>query len=266
MCGRTRTTCTVCLVKCLVLVRGHQRIIGPLQFRRFPVIRVGVRLRSPRKSRDTWSQHCIAGTVVEPVWYMPLRCRISSRIIDKPWRSLTISEPATTQMAHRMIPKPRQPPRTDERVKPNLLFPLQEPPQPLEYPALPCPPRDHRFTSTYTVSTHLIPAAFPRVTPFVPLPPVPEHESKDERSARVKRYVNEFIAFQTQHAPDKSEPQPTVLWTVLNRYVRTDCGTGLTLLLLHANGLHKEVSISVFLPTASVTTMVDLRADITPSI
>lgn len=143
-------------------------------------------------------------------------------------------------MSYLTIPRPRQPPSTDEQIRPNVLFPLQEPPQPLEYPALPCPPRDHRFTSTYTVSTHLIPAAFPRVTTFVPLPPVPGHESKDERSARVNRYANEFLALQTQHTPDKSEPQPTALWTVLNRYARADCGTGLTLLLLHANGLHKE--------------------------
>ncbi|KAI9438201.1 Alpha/Beta hydrolase protein [Lactarius indigo] len=145
-------------------------------------------------------------------------------------------------MPRRTIPKPNQPPRADKRVKPSPLFPLQEPPQPLEYPALPCPPRDHRFTSAYTVTTHLIPAAFPRVSPFVPLPPVPEHESKDERSARVERYASEFLALQTQHAPDKSESHPTVLWSVLNRYVREDTSreTGLTLLLLHANGLHKE--------------------------
>ena len=146
-------------------------------------------------------------------------------------------------MSDRTIPRPRQPLRTGERVKPNRLFPLQEARQPLKYPALPCPPRDHRFTDTYTVSTHLIPAAFPRVSPFVPLLPVPEHESKDERRARIERYTDAFLALQTQHAPDKSESQPTVLWTALNRYVCADTrGTGLTLLLLHANGLHKEVS------------------------
>ncbi|KAH9053618.1 Alpha/Beta hydrolase protein [Lactarius vividus] len=145
-------------------------------------------------------------------------------------------------MPHRTVPRPNQPLRTVERVKPSLLLPLQEPPQPLEYPALPCPPHDRRFTSAYTVTTHLIPAAFPRVSPFVPLPPVPEHETRDERSARVERLASEFLALQTQHAPDKSESQPTVLWSVLNRYVRADTssGTGLTLLLLHANGLHKE--------------------------
>ena len=144
-------------------------------------------------------------------------------------------------MSGRTIPRPRQPLRTDEQVRPNLLLPLQEPPQPLEYPAVPCP-RDRRFTSAYTVTTHLIPAAFPRATPFVPLPPVPERESKDERRARLERYASETLALHTQHTPDKFESQPTVLWTVLNRYVRADCGTGLTLLLLHANGFHKEVS------------------------
>ncbi len=149
-------------------------------------------------------------------------------------------------MPHRTVPRPRQPPRTDEQVKPTLLFPLQEPSQSLECPALLCPPRDHHFISTNTVTTHLIPTAFPRVSPFVPLPPVPEHESKDERGARGERYASVFIAQQTQHAPDKSESQPaTVLWTVLNRYVSADTssrsGTGLALLLLHANGLHKEV-------------------------
>jgi len=143
-------------------------------------------------------------------------------------------------MPHSTVPRPRQPLHTDERVKPNLLFPLQEPPQSFEYPALPCPTRDHRFTSTYTVTTHIIPAAFPRVSPFVPLPPVPENESRDERSARVEQYTSELLDLQTQHAPDTSGSQPTVLWSVLNRYVRADSGTGLTLLLLHANGFHKE--------------------------
>ena len=182
------------------------------------------------------------------------------------WQSVL---PATAQMSHRTVPRPRQPPRTDERVKPNLLLPLQEPPQSLEYPALPCPPRDHRFSSNYTVTTHIIPAAFPRVSRFVPLPPVPENESRNERSARVERYTTEFLDLQTKHVPDTSEAQPTVLWSVLNRYVRADSasGTGLTLLLLHANSFHKEVSainiILVFLPN---NTIIDLRADLTPSI
>ncbi len=138
-------------------------------------------------------------------------------------------------MPHHTVPGPRQPPRTDEQVKPTLLFPLQEPSQSLECPALPCPPRDHHFISTNTVTTHLIPTAFPCVSPFVPLPPVPEHESKDECGARGEQYASEFIAQRTQHAPDKSESRVESL----RQRGYTDRLGAPT--VLHANGPHKEV-------------------------
>ena len=142
------------------------------------------------------------------------------------------------------IPRPQpQPPRPAEHVTPTPLLPLRSPPEPLQYPALPCPPRDHRFNTSYDVTTHIIPAAFPRSTPFVALPAVPGRETKDERAARIQRYTGELSSLQAQHLPDGSGTQPRVLWNVLNRYVRKGSGGGLTLLLLHANGLHKEVSV-----------------------
>ncbi|KAI0299442.1 Alpha/beta hydrolase family-domain-containing protein [Multifurca ochricompacta] len=143
---------------------------------------------------------------------------------------------------HHTIPKPRQPSpvEVNERVQPSPLLPIRDPPEPLRYPELPCPPRDHHFTSAYTVTTHLIPAAFPRNSPFVPLPETPHYGNKVERSAYVERYTNDLLALQAQHHPDDSGTQSRVLWNVLNRYVRTDKLDGLTLLMLHANGLHKE--------------------------
>ena len=146
-------------------------------------------------------------------------------------------------MSHHTIPRPRVAlPRADEQVPRIPLLPLQAPPEPLRYPPLPCPSRDHRFASEYTVTTHLIPAAFPRSSPFVPLPALPDYnESRDERSARVQRQTDEFLSLQAQYGPDHSGTQPSVLWSVLNRYVRKGNGGGLTLVLLHANGLHKEV-------------------------
>jgi hypothetical protein len=167
-------------------------------------------------------------------------------------------------MSHRSIPRPQQLARANEPVQPSPLLPLRPPPEPLEYPALPCPPRDPRFTDTYTVTTHLIPAAFPRASPFVPVPALPDHESKDERNSRVQRYLSELLSLQAQHEPDRSGTQPTVLWTALNRYVRTDNGDGLTLLVLHPNGLHKEVSPQ-WRPVrfeSLVLTIVDVRAHI----
>ena len=148
-------------------------------------------------------------------------------------------------MSNNTIPRPSQvpPALADEQLRP--LLPLRSPPGPLHYPPLPCPPRHHRFTSSYTVTTHLIHAAFPRSSPFVPLPASPTHETKEERAARIQRSTGELLSLQAQHVPDESGTQQTVLWSVLNRYVRNSIGgaSGLTLLLLHANGLHKEVSV-----------------------
>ncbi len=143
-----------------------------------------------------------------------------------------------------MIPRqPLAPTDHSEQVSSIRLLPLRSPPEALRYPALPCPPRHHCFTNSYTVTTHLIPAAFPRSSPLVPLPPLPAYETKDERAARVQRYTGELLSLQARHVPDHSGEQQTVLWSVLNRYVRKSVGgaKGLTLFLLHANGLHKEV-------------------------
>ena len=143
------------------------------------------------------------------------------------------------------IPRPRVAQGANEHVPLLPLLPLRAPPEPLRYPTLPFPSRDHRFAGEYTVTTHLIPAAFPRSSPFVPVPAFnfPDHESRDERGARIELYKNELVSLQSQHGPDHSGTQPTVLWTALNRYVRKGNGGGLTLVLLHANGLHKEVGV-----------------------
>ncbi|KAH9988077.1 Alpha/beta hydrolase family-domain-containing protein [Russula compacta] len=127
-------------------------------------------------------------------------------------------------MSHNTIPRP---PHANEHGEVSLipLLPLQAPPEPLD---------------AYTITTHLIPAAFPRSSPFIPVPAFPNHESRDERGARIRQYTSELLSLQAQHVPNDTRVRPTVLWSVLNRYVRTSSGGGLTLLLLHPNGLHKE--------------------------
>lgn len=169
------------------------------------------------------------------------------RTTVRTWFRVSTQSPVSLhKMSRQTIPRPpRQPARADEQVQPSPLLPLEPPPETLKYPTLSCPPRDPRFTDEYTVTTHLISAAFPRASPFVPVPAVPEHESKDERNARVQQYTDELLSLQAQHELDHFGTEPTVLWTVLNRYVRTDVGGGLTLLVLHANGLHKEVSVKL---------------------
>jgi len=150
-------------------------------------------------------------------------------------------------MSHHTIPRPRVSSRANEQVPKISLLPLRPPPEPLRHPSLPCSSRDPRFANEYTVTAHLIPAAFPRASPFIPVPASPDNESKEERGARVQLYASELLSLQAQHGPDHSGTQPRVLWSVVNRYVRNGDGGGLTLLLLHANGLHKEVSIYLYL-------------------
>ncbi len=147
-------------------------------------------------------------------------------------------------MSNNTIPRPPHAQVALDSI-PGPLLPLWSPPEPLRYPALPCPSRHQPFTSLYTVTTHLIPAAFPRSSPLVPLPALPAHETKDERVASIQRFTDDLLSLQAQHVPDQSGTQQTVLWSVLNRYVRKSIGgaSGLTILLLHANGLHKEVSV-----------------------
>lgn len=77
------------------------------------------------------------------------------------------------------------------------------------------------------------------------MPTFPNHESRDERGARIQQYASELLSLQAQYVPNDTGVRPTVLWSVLNRYVRTGSGGGLTLLLLHPNGLHKEVSVKI---------------------
>ncbi|KAI9513434.1 Alpha/beta hydrolase family-domain-containing protein [Russula earlei] len=123
-------------------------------------------------------------------------------------------------MSH-SIPRPRQQRHSPlPTPKPTPLLPLLPPPEPLAYPALPCPSRDRRFTDAYSVTAHIIPAAFPRSSPFIPLPAFPDrdHESKDDRRVRVEQCTNELLSLQARHVPDHSGSQPRVLWNVLNRY------------------------------------------------
>ncbi|KAI0705335.1 alpha/beta-hydrolase [Earliella scabrosa] len=117
-------------------------------------------------------------------------------------------------------------------------------------PSLPCPPRKSLLDKWYTLSTHLVPAALPRTTPFVPLPPLPQWSSnKQEFKASVARTVEALVAAKESlwegrlsHMPPNRKP----MWTCVNRYVRQNLhgsgdSKGVTLFLCHANGFTKEI-------------------------
>ncbi|RPD76053.1 alpha/beta-hydrolase [Lentinus tigrinus ALCF2SS1-7] len=133
---------------------------------------------------------------------------------------------------------------------PKPLKPSQTPPRDIQAPQLPTPPRKSLLDEWYTLSTHLVPAACPRTTPFVPLPPLPQWSpNKDEFQASVQRVVDEVSA--TKEAQwlgklDHLEPNSRQMWICVNRYVRKglredDTGKGVTLFMSHANGFPKEI-------------------------
>jgi hypothetical protein len=131
-------------------------------------------------------------------------------------------------------------------LNPRPFAPLQRHPEPSILPTLPSPPRPPAFSHLYTLSTHIIPAAYPRVTPDVPEPGrVPDTGiGKEERSRIGNQRVAEILdAKCKQSNGGPIEGSRKLLWNCINRYARNDMNgqKGLTLFLAHANGFPKEV-------------------------
>lgn len=154
----------------------------------------------------------------------------------------------------RMTPKsnayPEPPPFNLKVLNSNAVeirdvLPVYPPPEPLHRPDLPSPTRKPPFSSTWTLTTHLIPACYLRTTRLTPEPEVPPPNiPKDERQRLLAKARLELDAIRTSKVTDG---YPRVLWNCVNRYVRKDLDahnrTGLTLSFQHANGFPKEVRI-----------------------
>lgn len=147
---------------------------------------------------------------------------------------------------------------------PSLPIPpayLQNPPQ------LPSTPRPLEFVPGYTVTTHIIPAAFPRYSYQEPLryastaatilnDPPPSSASKAEKQKwigtkidEIREKTNNVENLRIDGAPQDGplDDNGPVLWTVVNRYARVasaqsnDARKGLTIVSCHGIGIHKEV-------------------------
>lgn len=146
------------------------------------------------------------------------------------------------------------------KLEPRRLPPIQPAPhillQSIPKPQLHLPIRAststplHRYGYTYT--THLIPSAYPRMTPDIPEPPTPKDgETKEERKERVGILTKELLELKRKQERGEvlGEGSRQVLWNCLGRYVRnrngksvSEKGKGVTLFCAHANGMHKEAS------------------------
>ncbi|KAG0703560.1 Alpha/beta hydrolase family-domain-containing protein [Suillus ampliporus] len=130
-------------------------------------------------------------------------------------------------------------------VNPRPFLPFRTHGEDLEKPHLPSPPRNELFNDNYIVSTHLVPAACPRLTPDIPLPVAPEFSTNaSERRRDIERFSVELTERQEHFLQGRfsGERSEKLLWNCANRYAKKvqDGKKGLTLFLAHANGFPKE--------------------------
>ncbi|KAG1819131.1 Alpha/Beta hydrolase protein [Suillus subaureus] len=132
-------------------------------------------------------------------------------------------------------------------VKPRPWVPVKYHEGRVEIPPLPFKPRTDNLLGMYDISTHIILAANPRVTPNTPVPELPPRSSKiTERD--IKKLGLELIEQQTRQGEDGYSriTDERLLWNCVNRYSKRDQETkvrtkGITLFLVHGTGFPKEI-------------------------
>ena len=141
------------------------------------------------------------------------------------------------------------PPHLDlPSCNPRALAPFDTPTKTTALSALPSLLRKSLLEEWYTLSTHLVPAAYPRETPYLPVPALPRWTpNKDEFRAAVRKTVGDILSTKERQWKgdfDSLPPNDRPLWNCVNRYVRKGLkgtGNGTTLFLSHPNGFPKEV-------------------------
>ncbi|KAG1872912.1 Alpha/Beta hydrolase protein [Suillus subalutaceus] len=131
-------------------------------------------------------------------------------------------------------------------VKPRPWVPFKPHEGHVKVPPLPFKPRSDDLLGTYNISTHIIPAANPRVTPNIPVPEPPRSSKRTERD--IKNVGLELMEQQVRLGEDgySGVTDERLLWNCVNRYVKKDQEVkvrtkGITLFLVHATGFPKEI-------------------------
>ncbi|KAG1789207.1 Alpha/Beta hydrolase protein [Suillus plorans] len=146
-------------------------------------------------------------------------------------------------------------------MKPRPWVPFKPHEGPVKVPPLPFKPRSDDLLGVYNISTHVIPAANPRVTPNIPVPgPPPRSSKRPERD--IKKLGLELMEQQAQQGEDgySGATDERLLWNCVNRYVKKDRedkvrAKGITLFLVHATGFPKEIwetTLCYLLPACGV--------------
>lgn len=141
-----------------------------------------------------------------------------------------------------------------EPLHARALPPLEKPPQPERLPLPPTPPVsvDPVISKHFHVSTHLVPAAYPRLTPYVPAVPLPTFsKDKAQYKASVEKTLDGIMGWRMKQWSgelDHMPPNRNLLWNCIKRFVRKESSRGsgspVTLFVAHSNGFPKEVGAS----------------------
>ncbi|KAG0698300.1 Alpha/beta hydrolase family-domain-containing protein [Suillus ampliporus] len=129
-------------------------------------------------------------------------------------------------------------------VKPCPWVPFNPHEGHIEVPSLPSKSRSDKLLDIYNISTHIIPAANPRVTPDAPVPKLPPHSSKRD----IMKLGLEFTKQQVRQGEDGhfGITDEKLLWNCVNRYTKKGKEANvktkrITLFLAHATGFSKEI-------------------------
>ncbi|OSX64808.1 hypothetical protein POSPLADRAFT_1044257 [Postia placenta MAD-698-R-SB12] len=115
---------------------------------------------------------------------------------------------------------PSLPPRSCPKP-PRSLNALEAPPDVHSPPPLPTPLRSF-LNDSYELSTHVVPAAFPRSTPDIPFPEMPTWTpDKQEWNANVRKTADAMIALRVKqwNGELESKGSRTPLWVCVNRNI-----------------------------------------------
>ncbi|KDQ56886.1 hypothetical protein JAAARDRAFT_132330 [Jaapia argillacea MUCL 33604] len=120
-------------------------------------------------------------------------------------------------------PKPLTPVQWPS-VNPRPLAPILPPPsqKSSHLPPLPSPPRPSSLEPLgYTLTTHIVPAAYPRSTPHVPVPDAPPNGTKQARKRHALSTMKEILDLKARSVSGDIEGESQeVYWICVNRYVR----------------------------------------------